>query len=576
MKKIKFLIAIFSLSLIYISNLQAQDRNISGTVIDDTGEGLPGVTILIEGTTQGTVSDFDGTYTLSAPANSNLIFSFIGYRQEIVNIANLTTIDLTMREDSEQLEEVVVVGYGIQKKRVNTGAISSVSADEISATSVVSADQALQGRAAGVQILNQSGQPGERPAIRIRGVGTNGNSDPLILVDGLAVLSIDNINPADIESMEVLKDAASASIYGARAANGVILITTKSGNKEGRANITYDGYVGIQNVARKVELLNAEEYVQVIGNSGARNLAGDLIDPNLIPSTNTDWQEELFTTNAPIQSHYLGVEGGSEKTSYSGSVSFFSQEGIIGGDRSKFDRYSGRIKTDTKINNKIRWGNTLTFTHLETRGVTSNGSFNSAFGSALNLDPITPLFETDPDALAASPYSTEPVVRDANGNFYGISENVGGEVTNPLSRLEIQTLEVTKDQVLGNVYVELEPIENLKIRTSGGTDLSYLGFDSFQPLFYLTSTFNNVVETSVNKEFQRAWNLQWENTVSYSKSFGDHNFNFLVGTTVLDNQFENLSAGGQGINTDNPNLIFLDNITVDSTRTGNGRAKLVG
>ncbi len=573
MKKIGLLIVLFGLSC--LPYLQAQTQNISGTVTDADGEGLPGVTIIVQGTTQGTITDFDGTYSLSVPENANLVFSFIGFKEEVVNTANQTEINLVMREDAEELGEVIVIGYGIQKKKVNTGAISSISSEEISSTSVVSADQALQGRAAGVQVLNQSGQPGERPSIRIRGVGTNGNSDPLILVDGIQVLSIDNINPADIESMEVLKDAASASIYGARAANGVILITTKSGSTKGRASITYDGYVGAQNSASRVDLLNADEYVQIMGAAGARNLAGIPIDPNMIPSTDTDWQDELFTQNAPIQSHYIGVEGGNEKTLYSGSLSYFDQEGIIGGDRSKFERYNARLKSNTNINEKVRWGNTISFTHLETRGVTSNGSFNSAFGSALNLDPLTPVFETDAGVLAQSPYATEPVVRDENGAFYGISENVSGEVTNPLARLELQTQEVVKDQVLGNVFLEVEPIKDLIIRTTGGMDLSYLGFDSYRPLFFLTSTFNNPVETSVSKEFQRAWNLQWENTINYSKSFGKHNFNLLVGNSVLDNQWENLSAGGQGINTDNQNLIFLNNVTVDSTRTGGGGANRV-
>ncbi len=550
-------------------------NTIKGRVTDVMGEGIPGATVVEKGTDNGTVTNIDGYYTLSVSEGAVLSFSFIGFKTEEVTVSNQSTIDMTMKEDVSELEEVVVIGYGVQKKKILTGAIESVSSEEISATPVVSADQALQGRVTGVQVLNQSGQPGERPSIRIRGIGTNGNSDPLILVDGMAVLSIDNINPADIESMEVLKDAASSSIYGARAANGVILITTKGGSKADRMSVTYDGYYGVQNAAKTVDLLNADEYIQVMGNAGARELDGTLIDPNEIPTTNTNWQDVLFADNAPIQSHYIGIEGGNEKTSYSSSISYFNQEGIIGGEKSKFERYTARLNTNTQVNKVFRWGHSINFTHLETRGVTSNGSFNSAFGSALNLDPITTPYEDDPGVLGQAPYATEPVVVDDDGRVYAISNYVAGEVTNPLARLEIQTLTTQKDQVLSNLFVELEPIQNLKIRSTGGVDLSFLGFDSHQPLYFLTETFNNLEQTNVSREVQRNWNLQWENTANYTKRFGAHNLNFLIGMTVLDNQWENLVGGGQGIDTSNPNLIYINNVTVDSTRTSAGGANRV-
>ena len=279
--------------------------------------------------------------------------------------------------------------------------------------------------------------------------------------------------------------------------------------------------------------------------------------------------------NAPIESHYVGIEGGNEKTSYSSSISYFNQEGIIGGEKSKFERYSARLNLNTDVNEILSWGNNVTYTHLETRGVTSNGSFNSAFGSALNIDPLTPVYEDNAAILSEAPYDSEPVVKDAEGRYYAVSKYVAGEVTNPLARLELQNLTTFKDQVLANLFIEVEPIKNLKIKTSGGIDLSFLGFDSYQPLFFLTETFNNVVQTSVNKEYQRNWNLQWENTLNYSRKFGEHNINVLFGTTVLDNRWENLVAGGQGINTNNPNLIYLNNVSIDSTRTNSGGANQV-
>lgn len=548
-------------------------QRVTGTVTDaDTGETLPGVTVLVKGQgTNGTITDFDGNYSLQVFGEDVLIYSFVGFKSVEVPVGNQLVIDVALQLDISELEEVVVIGYGVQKKKVLTGAIESVSSEEITQTPVVSVDQALQGRAAGVQLLNQSGQPGEKPSIRIRGIGTDGNSDPLILVDGIAVNSIDNLNPADIKSMEVLKDAASTSIYGARAANGVVLITTKTGNKGGKVSINYSGYYGVQNAGKQVDLLNADEYISVMSRAGVTSLTGTPLDANLIPAHNTDWQKELFTANAPIVSHYIGVDGGSEKTSFSSSISYFNQEGIIGGEKSKFERYTARLNTRTDVNDIFSWGNTLTVTHLVTRGVTSNGSFNGAYSSALNLDPLTPALETNPNLLSQIPYSNEPVVTNGNGTPYGISQFVAGEVVNPLARMELQNSVTTKEQFLGSIYAELEPIKNLKFKTSFGADVSYLDIQGYNPIFFLTSTFNNTIATSLNHQIQRNSAMQLENTASYLKEIGNHRFNFLVGTTMLDNNWEVLSAGGQGVNTDNPNLIYL-NLAVDSTETAGGTA----
>ncbi len=551
----------------------AQEMTVSGTVTDgETGESIPGVNVLIKGTgSRGTVTDFDGNYRISTASSDVLIISFIGYKSQEIAVGANTIIDVALQLDIEQLDEVVVIGYGVQKKKVLTGAIESVSSDEINATPVVSVDQALQGRAAGVQLLNQSGQPGDKPSIRIRGIGTDGNADPLILVDGVAVSSIDNLNPADIKSMEVLKDAASTSIYGARAANGVILITTKAGTKGGKVSVTYTGFYGVQNAVKSVDVLNANEYQQVMAQAGAKALDGTLIDPLQVSPHDTDWQKELFTQNAPIESHYVGIEGGSEKTSFASSVSYFNQEGIIGGDKSRFERYTARLNTRTDVNKIFSWGHTLSYTHLTTRGVTSNGSFNGAYSSALNLDPLTPVFQTDETLLAQPPYSVEPVVTDANGNVYGISRYVAGEVVNPVARLELQNQVVTKDQVLGNVFAQIEPIKGLQIKTSVGTDLSFLQIQSHRPLYFLTGTFNNNAATSMSDQIQKSSVFQLENTVSYVKEFGKHRVNLLAGTTTLDDNWQLLAAGGQGINTSNSNLIYLD-LAVDSTKTAGSTA----
>ena len=552
-------------------NSSAQAQSVSGVVTDgDDGSGIPGVNVLIKGTSEGTITDFDGNYTLNVPDGSILVFSFVGYIPQEIEVANQSSINVTLISDITQLSEVVVIGYGVQKKKVVTGAIESVSSEEINLTPISSPELALQGRAPGVQVTSQSGQPGERPSVRIRGIGTDYNSEPLYLVDGIAVNSIDNLNPGDIQSMEVLKDAAASSIYGARAANGVVLITTKMGSAD-NYDITYSGYYGVQNAARTVDMLNADQYIQLMADAGASNLNGVPFDPNEVAANNTDWQDALFTDNAPIQNHDISITGGNDKTTFASSLSYFSQNGIIGGDKSQFERYTARLNTRTKVNKIFSWGNTLSFAHIETRGVTSNGSFNGEYSSALNMDPLTAVYEDDPNILSQFPYGSNPFVTDPAGRAFAISNNVGGEVVNPLGRLAIQNQVVEKDQILGNIFAELEPIENLKIRYSAGLDLSYVGIGSFQPLYYLSSTTNNTVNTSVSDRRDRSEAFQNEITGNYTYKIGDHNINALVGASSLIQNYERLDGGGQGVNTMNPDLIYLD-LTIDSTQSVRGTA----
>ena len=387
MKKLTQLILLLAVILSTHSKVHAQ-TTVSGTVSETSGGTLPGVTVLEKGTSNGAITDFDGNYRLSVSSSDAILeFSFIGFETQEVAVNNQSVIDIVLGESISQLDEVVVIGYGVQRKKVLTGAVESVSSEEITATPVVSVEQALQGRTPGVQVVNQSGQPGERASVKIRGIGTDFNSDPLYIVDGIIVNSIDNLSPGDISSMEVLKDGASTAIYGARGANGVILISTKTG-KAGETSITYNGYVGVQNAAKEVDLLNSEQYIQVMADAGARNIAGEVYDPQQLPANNTNWQNELFSTNVPIESHEISISGGSEKTTFASSVSYFQQQGIIGGDKSKFERYTARLNSNTKVTDWLSWGNTLSLAHIETRGVASNASFNGAFSSALNLSLI--------------------------------------------------------------------------------------------------------------------------------------------------------------------------------------------
>ncbi|MBL7905769.1 MAG: TonB-dependent receptor [Bacteroidales bacterium] len=569
-KKLQLIILLVSF---FTSNLLfAQGFKVSGKITEEeTGMGMPGVTVVETGTYNGTTTDIDGKFTITVSnQNASLDISFIGFQKQKIAVSGKSVIDVVLKAEATNLSELVVIGYGTQKKKVVTGAISSVNSEDITSTPILRVEQALQGRTAGVQVTNLSGQPGEAPSIRIRGAGTTGDASPLYVVDGIVVGGIDYLNPGDIESMDVLKDAASAAIYGARAANGVILITTKSG-KAGKMNVTYSGYTGIQNVAHTLDMLDAEQY-RMIMNEGARNAGlSEPFDLNEIPLHNTNWQDHLFQKNAPMQNHEFSVTGGNEVTTYVSNLSYFSQQGIIGGEKSQFDRITARLNTKSKVNKVFTFGNNLAYTYIARKSIGSNESFNGAYSSALNLDPLTPLYEENPDILAQAPYSTEPVVKDGSGRVYGISNYVGAEVVNPMALLEIQNGETRVDKIVGNIFGEAEIIKGLKVNTSLGIDLAYVLNGGYRPLFYLNGAQLNVEKTSVNKSIDRYYNWQWENTVSYSRKIKEHNFSLLAGTSAFKRNYENLYGFNAKVPLFDPDNVYLSMAT-DTVWVANGGA----
>ncbi len=560
----KVIFAIFIISFVGIFSSNAQ--NITGTVKDGTtGWSLPGVAVVQKGTLNGTVTDIDGNYVITLQQGGDTLeFSYMGYQSMSIPVKGRSKIDVTLAENMLELDEIVVIGYGTQKKKVVTGAISTVASEDISKVPVLQAGQAMQGRAAGVQVTNQSGQPGDPPTIRIRGVGTTGNSDPLYVVDGIVVSSIEYLNPEDIEQIDVLKDAASAAIYGARAANGVVLISTKAGKKS-KLSLSYSFYYGIQNAAKKIDMLNSEEYMMMM-NEGARNAGlSEPFDLNEIPAHNTNWQDEIFVNNAPMVNHNVSVSGGNDISTFSSSLSYFSQEGIIGGDKSKFERITARLNSRHKVTDWLNFGNNLTFSHVTRKGIASNSSFNGVYSSALNMEPLLPVYETNADSLALPRYTENPVITTSDGKVYGISNRVSGEVVNPLALLAIQTAETRVDKAVGNVFGEVELIKGLKLKSNLGVDLAYVNYDSYKPLYYLNGAQKNVNKTSVYKSVERFFTWQWENTLLYTKSIKNHNFSVLIGTSASESRGENLNGFNTMVPTDDPNNVYLD-MSMDTAR----------
>ncbi|MGE4290199.1 MAG: SusC/RagA family TonB-linked outer membrane protein [Salinivirgaceae bacterium] len=559
---------------LFTFGVYAQSYTVTGVVKDaNDGLGLPGVNVIEKGTQNGTITDFDGNYKITLlNADGVLQFSFIGYKTMEMPVNGQALINVDMTSELTELDELVVIGYGVQKKKVATGAIASVKAEEITSRPILRVEEAMQGRTPGVQVTSLSGQPGEAPTVRVRGAGTTGNAEPLYIVDGMRVGGIDALNPSDIESMEILKDAGSAAIYGASAANGVVLITTKSG-KAGKMKVTYSAYYGIQNPIKKLDMLNADQYREYWNeaktNSGITK-PEEFFDMNEI-THNTNWQDHIFESNAGMTDHNIAISGGNEKSNYASSLSYFDQNGIIGGDKSYFKRLSARFNSNHQVKDWLRFGNNFTYSHIEKKNIGSNESFNGVYSGALNLDPLTPLYETDENILSQTPYSNQPVVKNSDGQVYGISNLVGSEVVNPMALLEIQTAKTRVDKIVGSVFAEAEIIKGLVVKTNAGIDLAYVLDDSYRPLYYLNSAQSNTEKTSVSKSITRYYTWQWDNTISYSKQINEHSFTGLVGISAIESAQEDLSGFNAKVPVNDPDNIYL-NMATDTVWTAYGGA----
>lgn len=536
-----------------------QDVAISGRVVDNSGAPLPGVNVVVEGTTTGTVTDMDGNYTLNAPRGANVVYSFIGFNESTVAIENgKTRYDVTLEDESISLGDVVVVGYGVQKKSVVTASIAKVSADDLSGTTPVRIDNALKGMASGVTVTSASGQPGAASQIRIRGIGTINNSDPLYIVDGMPIEGgIDYLNPSDIESIEVLKDAASGAIYGTRAANGVIMVTTKGGQK-GKVTVNYSFTGGISNPWKHRDVLNATEYA-VMMNEGLVNAgeAAKYADPYSL-GEGTDWQDEVFNDNAPSQTHELSISGASDKVNYYISMGYNHQEGIVGGDydRSNYRRLTLRSNTtytlfdntrERGFLNKMDLGANISYARIHSRSIDANSQWGSVLGSALYLSPILrPTVEGKEAKAQADKYGSEYMLYDGAGRMYTIPGSTYQEMNNPLAMLSLPGDDNWSHKFVANLTADLTIGWGVKYRFSYGADLSFWGVDGYTPLYYLSGN-NRATITSARQSSDRGTVWQVENVVTWDKEFGGHSVNLVLGQSAMQNTGKTLSGSVQNL-----------------------------
>lgn len=505
-----------------IGLLHAKPIIVSGTVTSASdGEPLIGASVRVINSSVGTATDIDGNFSLEAEQGATLAFSYVGYLPRQLKVTS-SRLDVELQEDNAVLDEVVVVGYGVQKKKLVTGATSQVKGEDIAKMNTTSPLQAMQGQMPGVTITSESGKPGAGMKVNIRGIGTVGNSGPLYLIDGIKG-DIANVNPADIESIDVLKDAASAAIYGAQAANGVVLVTTKSG-KQGRAKVTFDGYFGRQTVAHSANMLNSREYMTIMDesniNSGGgpydwdamssiRRADGSLID--------TDWLGEMFHNGAKSQSYTVGITGGSEASTYAISAGFLNQEGIVGGPEvSNYSRYNFRVNSDHKLfGDIIQIGEQMSFVYAKQKGQDVGNQYygvTQTLKGAFNVSPLAPVYDADGNLNN----TTESDWYMYDGNPYGLMMvNKDNENRN--------------SYLTANAYAQVQPIKNLKIKSVFGVNYTTSENRSFTPLYNFSPYVQNISKTAVSQSMSHGLELTWTNTASYVWNIKNHEFNALIG-----------------------------------------------
>jgi len=544
------------------NKINNQDKiTVTGIVKDNEGNPVPGASVVEKGTQNGTVTDFDGKFVLNVTdKNAVLQISYMGYKPVEIKVDSKRKFDITLEEQKSMLDEVILIGYGTTKKKLSTGSSINVKGKDIEKLSPSTAMQALQGLSPGVSITQNNGQPGAGTKVYIRGIGTTGNSKPLYIVDGVTVGNIDYLSPSDIKSINVLKDAASSAIYGARAANGVVLVTTKKGKKGRKPQVTFDSYFGVQNVYRKPGLLNAQEYAYIM-NEGRLNDGLSFYDYDaLVPSWNkienegwkgTNWFNEMTHYNAPVINNVLNVTGGSDNIIYAFGLSNYEQEGVIGGNLidAGFKRLTLRLNTELVLakkeaHNLITIGENLTYSNARIKKIADGGIYYNDVHNALVTNPFMPVFTDD--------------------KYTKSYEDWDASQANPIGIMDYQRNNVwdKNNGIVGNFYLEIEPFKDFKIKTSYGINAWFGHARSYVPEYDLGTLFSR----NDDEVRQRSWqgnSWVWTNTINYKHKFNDHKFNFLIGSELNKRNLDlTLSAAAKNSNFDDPDRAYLINVDI--------------
>ena len=541
----------------------AQTKAVTGRVTDHNGQPIPGVNISVGGTTQGTITDSEGNYTLKVSGNAQLTFNFIGFKSQIVSVSNRQLINITLREKIQDLSEVVVVGYGQMKRSDLTGSLVSVSSDAIEKSIPTSIGQVLQGRAAGVQVQQNSGMPGASTSIRIRGINSlSASSEPIYVIDGVIIdggatsngstntNALASVNPADIISMDILKDASATAIYGARGSNGVIIITTKRGQK-GQATINYNGYIGWQQIPTKLDVLNLQQYAthrNTLAELGLLNYNNNLVRPDLL-GKGTDWQDELFNT-ATMYNHNLSIFGGDEKKTYNLGAGYSDQDGIAAG--SGFKRLNLTGNFDSQVKKYLKAGVNFAFSNTRQKLTVSDQSL------------VITALKTTPDVP----------VRNSDGSFAASDEQY--MPTNPMAMAMLIENRNETAGIRANTYAELTPekIKGLSLRTELSFDFNFINTYRFQPTYHLSETqFMDDNEGTITKQYNKFWS--WRNVLTYDRTFGLHKVIAMYGFEMQKSSWDYLSGTRNGYPTNGATDLTLGDATTAANNGYTGGSSLL-
>ncbi|MBO9582770.1 MAG: TonB-dependent receptor [Flavobacterium sp.] len=528
-----------------------ESKTVSGTITSsEDGFGVPGATVLVQGTKSSTVTDFDGKYKVEAKTGDVLVITFVGFKTEKITVGNQKTVNVALQPEAAELKEIVVIGYGSQKKTLVTNAVTQVSGESLAKTNTTNALQALQGQAAGLQVTSTSGQPGEGLNVVIRGAGSTGGTSPLYVVDGILTGDISYLSNSDIESISVLKDAASAAIYGSQASNGVILVTTKKGKRGASGQITFDQYYGVQSVARKMDMLNATEYATILNEAAVNSGKAPYFTSAQISQlgAGTNWIDKVITDNAATKNFAFGASGGSETSVYSTSLSYLGQEGVVGGaDLSNYERYNFRFNSEHKLyKDVVTLGENLSFAYINKNGIGVGNQYNNSLRGAFQASPLMPMY-------------------DANGNYYDTTSNaepwLAGQA-NPYALMVYNNQNESNNQkLLGNVYLQIEPIKNLTFKTTLGLDYYAGEGHSYSPIYHLSIYANNTTN-SVNQSMNKGKTLTWDNLLTYKFNVAsNHHFEAMAGTSSINYDGTSIGATNADIIFNDLQHAWLDNAT---------------
>ena len=561
---------------------------VKGNISDKNSEPMIGVAIQEKGNnTNGTITDLDGNFSLSVNSNATLVVSYIGYKTQEIALNGRTNLAIVMEEDAQVLDEVVVVGYGVQRKSDLTGSVASVKSEDLKSRSTTDAAAALQGKAAGIQVLNSSGKPGQGASIRVRGYSSNSsNIGPLLIVDGLQVSSIQYLDPSMIESMEVLKDAASAAIYGAEAGNGVVLITTKSGAK-GKGSITYEGKFTNQMLGMVPELLNATQFkdwmTMQLGPDAVTAALKDAQDQyGWNPNTNTIWLDEYFENTWATQ-HSLTFSGGNDRGSYFMSLNHVNQDGIVKGSKDKYERLTAQINADYKIKDWLQVGTNTSIEKWNSRGVSENG-YGSSFEMLLLIDPLTPMYWTKPEQMLGDYRTYYNEIQAGNSNYTLFGDENGYYATsyfnqrlaggNPFSQRDRSMGKNEGVNVNGTAFLNITPIKSVTFTSRLGYRLSFSNNSNWEFPYYLNGQTKGDNYMISGGSSNSTW-YQWENFVNYNEMFGKHAVGAMAGMSFRQSNSNGVSASASGpdiLSAYAPNYIYLNcvNGNTDTTKSFSG------